>query len=164
MSDSTPVTFGALARQSLRILPEWPQLRRGARNLATLSRDQHRSVGARLASLARSQPQRPFLRFEDRAWTYAEFARLPKYAVPLFIRLRTEQEVTSTFKYRKVDLKRQGFDPAEVGEPLNALFDRERGYEPLDGAAHIGILQPPGTTAPGLIGKAPQSKQSPRFV
>lgn len=73
MSDSTPVTFGALARQSLRILPEWPQLLRGAWNLATLSRDQHRSVGARLASLARSQPQRPFLRFEDRAWTYAEF-------------------------------------------------------------------------------------------
>ncbi|TXI79308.1 MAG: long-chain-acyl-CoA synthetase, partial [Cupriavidus sp.] len=56
---------------------------------------------------------------------------LPAYAVPLFLRLRKEQEVTGTFKYRKVELKRDGFDPAVVKEPLYVLADRERGYEPL---------------------------------
>ncbi len=56
---------------------------------------------------------------------------LPAYAVPLFLRLREEQEVTGTFKYRKVDLKKQGFDPAGSSEPLYVLCDRNRGYEPL---------------------------------
>ena len=58
-------------------------------------------------------------------------ALLPAYAVPLFLRLRAEQETTATFKYRKVELKREGFDPARIGEPLYVLLDAPRGYEPL---------------------------------
>ena len=58
-------------------------------------------------------------------------AALPAYAVPLFLRLREEQETTSTFKFRKVELKREGFDPAQVQEPVYVLADRTRGYEPL---------------------------------
>ncbi len=57
--------------------------------------------------------------------------QLPAYAVPLFLRLRTEQDTTATFKYRKVDLKRAGFDPGQIAEPLYALLDSQRGYEPL---------------------------------
>jgi fatty-acyl-CoA synthase len=56
---------------------------------------------------------------------------LPPYAVPLFLRIRAEQEVTGTFKYRKVELKQEAFDPGKVSEPLFVLLDRERGYEPL---------------------------------
>jgi acyl-CoA synthetase (AMP-forming)/AMP-acid ligase II len=56
---------------------------------------------------------------------------LPPYAVPLFLRLRDEQEVTGTFKFKKVDLKKQGFDPGVVSDPLHVLLDRGRGYEPL---------------------------------
>ena len=56
---------------------------------------------------------------------------LPAYAVPLFLRLREEQEVTGTFKFRKVDLKKQGFDPSASDEPMYVLCDRGRGYEPL---------------------------------
>lgn len=58
-------------------------------------------------------------------------AALPAYAVPLFIRLRPEQEVTGTFKFRKVEVKAEGFDPGKVSEPLYALVDPARGYEPL---------------------------------
>ena len=58
-------------------------------------------------------------------------AQLPAYAVPLFLRLRAEQETTATFKYRKVELKRAGFDPGQTGEPLYLLLDAQRGYEPL---------------------------------
>ena len=57
--------------------------------------------------------------------------QLPAYAVPLFVRLRKEQEITGTFKYRKVELKREGFDPGRIGEPLYVLLDASRGYEPL---------------------------------
>jgi acyl-CoA synthetase (AMP-forming)/AMP-acid ligase II len=59
---------------------------------------------------------------------------LPAYAVPLFLRLRVAQETTGTFKYRKVELKQEGFNPEKVNEPLYALSDRARGYEPLTAA------------------------------
>ncbi len=67
-------------------------------------------------------------------------AELPAYAVPLFLRLRAEQETTSTFKFRKVDLKREGFDPERCAEPLFVLADRDQGYELLDTARHAQIL------------------------
>ena len=45
-------------------------------------------------------------------------ASLPPYAVPLFLRLREAQAATATFKYRKTELKAQGFDPKACDEPL----------------------------------------------
>jgi fatty-acyl-CoA synthase len=38
-------------------------------------------------------------------------SRLPSYARPLFLRIRSEMEVTGTFKYTKTDLALQGYDP-----------------------------------------------------
>lgn len=64
---------------------------------------------------------------------------LPAYAVPLFVRLRPEQELTGTFKFRKVELKQEGFDPSKVKEPLYALIDPQRGYEPLTAELHARI-------------------------
>ncbi|HET6788324.1 MAG TPA: long-chain-acyl-CoA synthetase [Aquabacterium sp.] len=58
-------------------------------------------------------------------------ARLPRYAVPLFLRLRKDQSVTDTFKHRKGDLKTAGFDPAQCGEPVFVLHDSHQGYVPL---------------------------------
>jgi len=58
---------------------------------------------------------------------------LPAYALPLFLRLRPEQEITGTFKFKKVDLKREGFDPGVVSDPLYVLVDSQKGYEPLTG-------------------------------
>lgn len=67
-------------------------------------------------------------------------AELPAYAVPLFLRLRAQQEVTGTFKFRKVELKQQGFDPASIDEPLYVLLD-EQGYVPMSQALHDQILR-----------------------
>lgn len=47
--------------------------------------------------------------------------QLPRYAVPLFLRLRDDHAVTATFKYSKVALKREGFDPAVVHDALYVL-------------------------------------------
>jgi fatty-acyl-CoA synthase len=52
--------------------------------------------------------------------------RLPDYGRPLFLRLVREMEVTATFKHKKVDMARQGFDPSRVTDPLY-FNDRERG-------------------------------------
>ena len=67
-------------------------------------------------------------------------SRLPKYAIPLFVRVQKEAETTGTFKYRKVELVKEGFDPNAVSEPL-WYFDPETGkYEPLTPDAYETIL------------------------
>ncbi len=58
-------------------------------------------------------------------------AELPSYAVPLFLRFQTEMEVTGTFKYRKVDLVKAGFDPAQIADPMVWMNPATRLYEPL---------------------------------
>jgi acyl-CoA synthetase (AMP-forming)/AMP-acid ligase II len=42
-------------------------------------------------------------------------SRLPKYAVPVFLRLLKEIEVTGTLKHQKVALRNQGVDPDKLG-------------------------------------------------
>ncbi|MBY0563620.1 MAG: long-chain-acyl-CoA synthetase [Hyphomonadaceae bacterium] len=55
---------------------------------------------------------------------------LPRFARPLFIRIQPAIETTGTFKYRKVDLVRDGFDPAKteftlyVDHPLAHRYER----------------------------------------
>lgn len=44
--------------------------------------------------------------------------RLPAYACPLFLRVQPEAETTGTFKYRKVDLVKEGFNPGAVPDPV----------------------------------------------
>ena len=77
-------------------------------------------------------------RFDGKRIAAALRDQLPPYAVPLFLRLRKEQEVTATFKYRKVDLKREGFDPEQVKDPLYVLGSA--GYTRLTAAQHTRIL------------------------
>lgn len=57
---------------------------------------------------------------------------LPAYAVPLFLRLLQQVETTGTFKYKKTDLKRSAYDPAQVNEALFVRLPGEVGYRPLE--------------------------------
>jgi fatty-acyl-CoA synthase len=43
---------------------------------------------------------------------------LPSYARPLFVRIQPAIETTGTFKYRKVDLVSDGFDPGKIEHEL----------------------------------------------
>ena len=43
---------------------------------------------------------------------------LPSYAMPLLLRVKKEIEITGTFKHKKVDLVKEGFNPDEVSDPL----------------------------------------------
>jgi fatty-acyl-CoA synthase len=54
-------------------------------------------------------------------------AAMPAYQRPLFVRLQPEMEITGTFKYRKMDLVEEGFDPAKVKQPL-FFKDPDKGY------------------------------------
>jgi fatty-acyl-CoA synthase len=61
---------------------------------------------------------------------------LPGYARPLFLRLKPEVEITGTFKYRKVDLVKEGFDPSATSDPLYWLDPATGRYAPLTGEVY----------------------------
>lgn len=57
---------------------------------------------------------------------------LPGYARPLFYRLMDSLATTSTFKIKKIDLVRAGFNPAELPEPLYFVHPATGEVQPLD--------------------------------
>ena len=58
--------------------------------------------------------------------------QLPKYSVPLFIRISEEIEKTGTFKYKKVDLATEGFDPDKISDQLYFASSEDAKYVNLD--------------------------------
>ncbi|XP_028162675.1 long-chain fatty acid transport protein 4-like [Ostrinia nubilalis] len=56
---------------------------------------------------------------------------LPKYARPIFIRKMTSVDMTGTFKMRKVDLQKEGYDPNKVSDKLYYLDPKLDKYLPL---------------------------------
>ena len=65
--------------------------------------------------------------------------QLASYARPLFLRILPEIEITGTFKHRKVDAVKEGFDPERVSDPLYFLDPEKRSYVRLDAATHERI-------------------------
>ena len=57
---------------------------------------------------------------------------LPSYCVPMFIRLTAAADLTGTFKYTKVNLKKDGFDINIMSDPIFFLDPRCKKYVPLD--------------------------------
>jgi len=67
-------------------------------------------------------------------------ARLAPYARPIFLRLSPQIDVTGTFKQRKVDLVREGFDPSAISDPLYVLDAESGRYERLTAERYADIL------------------------
>ena len=65
---------------------------------------------------------------------------LPAYALPVFFRLRPEMEVTGTFKQRKVELVKEGYDPSTTPDPLYVLDQAGGRYERLTSARYEDII------------------------
>lgn len=66
-------------------------------------------------------------------------AALPAYARPLFLRIQPAIETTGTFKYRKVDLVTEGFDPTKTPDPIWFDHPAERAYVRVTPALHAEI-------------------------
>ncbi|GAA0639676.1 long-chain-acyl-CoA synthetase [Brevundimonas lenta] len=81
-------------------------------------------------------------RFSAKAFAEWVDQELPSYARPAFVRLIKSAETTGTFKYRKVDLVKDGFDPAQVDGPL--YVRSKTGYSKMTDTARESILN--GTT------------------
>ena len=69
--------------------------------------------------------------------------RIPAYAAPLFVRVSSVADLTSTFKLRKVDLQRQGYDPRAFPDPLYVRDEEARTYQPYSEAVLSKVRLPP---------------------
>ena len=65
---------------------------------------------------------------------------LPLYARPVFLRLQPEMEITGTFKQRKVELVKEGFDPSTVADPIYWHDPASGRYEHLDPPRYADIV------------------------
>jgi hypothetical protein len=70
----------------------------------------------------------PAVRFDGAALYRHVLDVLPAYAAPIFVRLQDEPEVTVTFKLRKIDLQRAGYDPDQMADPIFIRDDDARAY------------------------------------
>jgi fatty-acyl-CoA synthase len=65
--------------------------------------------------------------------------QLPEYARPVFLRIREENDVTTTFKQRKVDLLQEGFDPSRTSDPIYFSDPQKHAFVRLDAALFADI-------------------------
>ncbi len=66
---------------------------------------------------------------------------LPPYANPVFLRIRNELDITPTFKLKKTELVREGFDPAQSSDAIYFNDRRLKRYVRLDGTLFDRILR-----------------------
>ena len=81
----------------------------------------------------------------DNRFDLHEFAehllrRLPAYACPVAIRICASLDTTETFKQKKQELVREGFDPHRVTDPLFFREPKSGEYRPIDALAYARIL------------------------
>ncbi|KAK2713733.1 hypothetical protein QYM36_009570 [Artemia franciscana] len=65
---------------------------------------------------------------------------LPPYARPLFVRSVKEMDMTGTYKLRKVDFQKEGFDPIKIKDKLFMFDSKADKYVPLTEQVYSDIL------------------------
>jgi citronellyl-CoA synthetase len=65
---------------------------------------------------------------------FSEYLRteLPGYAVPVFVRIQPDIDVTGTFKMVKGDLRKQAYDIRQFDDPVYGLLPGNSEYQALD--------------------------------
>ena len=68
--------------------------------------------------------------FDGKALANTVYEGLPRYAMPLFVRVVDSLEQSSTFKSKKSGLRKQGYE-IDIEDPLYVLKGRDEGYVPF---------------------------------
>jgi acyl-CoA synthetase (AMP-forming)/AMP-acid ligase II len=70
--------------------------------------------------------------FDAAAFKHHVDANLPAFARPLFVRLKRAIATTATFKMKKADLQREGFDPSTTEDPIYVRHPEHDAYVRVD--------------------------------
>jgi len=76
----------------------------------------------------------------DGLFSYLQ-SQLPPYQNPLFLRFQQQMDMTGTFKHKKADLVREGFDPSIISDALYFRHDAQRRYVRIDPQLYEAIQQ-----------------------
>jgi fatty-acyl-CoA synthase len=82
------------------------------------------------AGMAAIQMQEGLEFTPDAFFAFAK-ARLPRYALPQFLRISQALDMTGTYKLRKVDLQRQSYAQSQVSDPLWVIQEAQNTYARL---------------------------------
>ena len=69
-------------------------------------------------------------RFDPVAFYEVAVSNLAPYAVPLFVRVVAQMDITGTYKLRKVELQAEGYDPVRFDDELFLLDHAAHCYSP----------------------------------
>ena len=79
--------------------------------------------------------------FDPQAFYAVASANLSSFAMPLFVRIVQQMDMTGSYKLRKVDLQRQGYDPTRYADQLFVLDHQQKTYSPFSeqGLRALGV-------------------------
>jgi citronellyl-CoA synthetase len=83
---------------------------------------------------------KPTSKFEPKEFTKFIVNRVPKYSIPIFLRVQTELELTGTLKLRKINLRKQGYDVDQVKDPIYFWIASLQSYQLLDQDEYSEIM------------------------
>ncbi|XP_033099309.1 very long-chain acyl-CoA synthetase-like, partial [Anneissia japonica] len=67
--------------------------------------------------------------------------KLPSYARPKFIRITSNMDMTGTFKHKKSEFAKQGFDPFQITDPLYYINNESKTYDILNEVSLSSVIQ-----------------------
>ena len=83
----------------------------------------------------------PSIKFKMEEFSQFIIEVLPKYSIPIFIRIRDELETTESKKIKKIDLKRDAFNIEKIQDKLFFWDSSLKKYVPLDNLVYQNILE-----------------------
>jgi fatty-acyl-CoA synthase len=68
------------------------------------------------------------------------FKSLATFAMPMFVRVLPKMDITGTFKHRKVDFVKEGFDVTRLQDPIFVVDMATKSYVPLTPERYQAII------------------------
>ena len=65
---------------------------------------------------------------------------LPPYALPIFIRMLKDIDKTGTFKLKKLNLQKEGYNPSTIQDKIFFLDSKNKKYIPLNQQLYEDII------------------------
>jgi len=78
--------------------------------------------------------------FNPKKFTTFIVDRLPKYSIPIFVRVQNELELTGTLKLRKINLRKQGYNINQIKDPIYLWNSSLQSYKLLDQDTYSVIM------------------------